>query len=691
MREELQRGAALRMAIRNGFDKALSAIVDGNLTTFLTALVLYFIGTDQVKGFGITLMLGNVTSMFTAIFVARVILDVSERTRFIKTLSMASFLTKPSIDWVRFFGPATVGSLVLILIGLVATVARGKGLFDIDLAGGTSVTFLLKSPTPEATVRKKLDAIFEGMKDPVTNTQVDHNVYGMTVNTQDPDTVYKVDSSLEDIALLQQKVREALRLENGEDGLKTFQLEVGPLSDAPVETPKSTPTIGAPGLDKGKEKDQGDTSKASPAIGAKTPPESKTEAESKKASEEKAAEPTSKTEPEPKKAPEEKAAEPSGKKANEEAKPGDAPGEAADCGIESAEQEATKTQPDDSAKKADPPAAEPAKTEPAADEKTKAPAAPSAAAPASAAQATDPAPSDTPTPAAPKARTKTQVKFPGSPINGETLKRRLASVAKSTIGQDIDVEVSHPDWDGLDNSTFEEWTVILPLDQEQAGKVLAAAEKQLEGEVVWQTSNKIGGQVSADTRWRAVGALAVSLLGIVAYVWFRFQQVAWGLAAVAALAHDALVMLTGIALSYWFASSLGIIGVEEFKISLPVVAAFLAILGYSVNDTIVIFDRLREIRGKSPTVTRAMLNEAVNQTLSRNIILAGITVTVVFILYGFGGPGIHAFAFAMVIGVLSGCYTTLVIAAPMLLWLLNRKAIQAVGGAVEKREVTPAA
>jgi SecD/SecF fusion protein len=282
------------------------------------------------------------------------------------------------------------------------------------------------------------------------------------------------------------------------------------------------------------------------------------------------------------------------------------------------------------------------------------------------------------------------VKFPGSPIDGVALKRRLATVAKTAIGQELDVEVSNTQWDGFDNSAFEEWTVILPVNQEQADKVLREAEKQLESEVVWQTSSKIGGQVSADTRWRAVGALAVSLLGIVAYVWFRFQQVSWGLAAVAALAHDALVMLTGIALSYWFAGALGIIGVEEFKISLPVVAAFLAILGYSVNDTIVIFDRLREIRGKSPIVTRAMLNEAVNQTLSRNIILAGITVTVVLILYGFGGPGIHAFAFAMVIGVLSGCYTTLVIAAPLLLWLLNRKAIQA-PGAIEKREVTPAA
>jgi SecD/SecF fusion protein len=233
--------------------------------------------------------------------------------------------------------------------------------------------------------------------------------------------------------------------------------------------------------------------------------------------------------------------------------------------------------------------------------------------------------------------------------------------------------LDNPKWDQQDNTAFDEWKVTLPIDKEQAAKVLDHAKSKLEGEIVWQTSSKIGGQVSADTRWRALSALVVSMLGIVAYLWFRFQKVAWGLAAVAAIAHDALVMLAGIAASYWLAPYLGVIGVEEFKISLPVVAAFLTILGYSVNDTIVIFDRLREIRGKSPDITRAMLNAAVNQTLGRTIILAGITLTTVLILYVFGGPGIHAFAFALVIGVISGCYSTLAIASPLVLWLLAHK------------------
>jgi SecD/SecF fusion protein len=148
-------------------------------------------------------------------------------------------------------------------------------------------------------------------------------------------------------------------------------------------------------------------------------------------------------------------------------------------------------------------------------------------------------------------------------------------------------------------------------------------------------------------------------------------------AAVVAIAHDSLVMLGALAVSYWLVGVLGWAQVEEFKISLPVVAAFLTLIGYSVNDTIVIFDRIREIRGKSPDVTASMINDSVNQTLSRTIITGGTTLTVVLVLYFFGGSGIHAFAFALVVGVLTGTYSTIFIAAPLLLWLLGKKETQA--------------
>src|SRR4029079_11319882 len=185
----------------------------------------------------------------------------------------------------------------------------------------------------------------------------------------------------------------------------------------------------------------------------------------------------------------------------------------------------------------------------------------------------------------------------------------LQKSATAAINQDLaNIDVNNDKWDGQDNSTFEEWKVTLPVSQDEARAVLDYAQKDLNRRVFWQTSSQIGGQVSADTRLRAAGAIVVSLLGIVAYMWFRFQKAVWGIAAVVALEHDTLVMLGGIAVSYWLVGLLGFAGVEQFKISLPVVAAFLTLIGYSVNDTIVIFDRVREIRGKSPYLTRQMLN-----------------------------------------------------------------------------------
>jgi SecD/SecF fusion protein len=286
-------------------------------------------------------------------------------------------------------------------------------------------------------------------------------------------------------------------------------------------------------------------------------------------------------------------------------------------------------------------------------------------------------------------KTAVQLRFPGSPISAASLKTRIAAVAKSVVNQDLsDIEVDNPKWDRLDNTPFDSWKVTLPLDAQNAKAVVDALKKDLTGSVVWQTSSQIGGQVSADTRLKAVTAIVVSLLGIVAYMWFRFQKAVWGIAAVVALAHDTLVMLGGIAVSYWLVGALGFAGIEQFKISLPVIAAFLTLIGYSVNDTIVIFDRIREIRGKSPYITREMLNDAVNVTMSRTILTSGTVFIVVVVLYFFGGPGIHAFAFSLVIGVISGTYSTVFIAAPLLLWMFDRERKATLPGGVPSRETT---
>jgi SecD/SecF fusion protein len=205
-------------------------------------------------------------------------------------------------------------------------------------------------------------------------------------------------------------------------------------------------------------------------------------------------------------------------------------------------------------------------------------------------------------------------------------------------------------------------------------------ESDVENAPYFPIVDNIGSAVANDTRFWAVVALVSSWSLIILYLWIRFQGVAFGLAAVIALIHDVLVMLGAIAFSSYLAQIPGLsmlTMIEPFKINLPIVAAFLTIIGYSVNDTIVVFDRIREIRGKSPTLTRQMVNDATNQTLSRTVLTSFTVLLVVLILYIFGGQAVHGFAFALIIGVLTGTYSSIYVAAPILLWLLHPKEMSA--------------
>ena len=111
----------------------------------------------------------------------------------------------------------------------------------------------------------------------------------------------------------------------------------------------------------------------------------------------------------------------------------------------------------------------------------------------------------------------------------------------------------------------------------------------------------------------------------------------------------------------------------DFKINLPMIAAFLTIVGYSLNDTIVVFDRIREVRGKRPYLDVGIVNTSLNGTLSRTLLTSITTLIVVLILYVIGGEGIHGFAYCLVLGVLVGTYSSIYVASPVLLWLMDRE------------------
>lgn len=166
----------------------------------------------------------------------------------------------------------------------------------------------------------------------------------------------------------------------------------------------------------------------------------------------------------------------------------------------------------------------------------------------------------------------------------------------------------------------------------------------------------VGPAVGADLKRAATMAIALSLLGMLVYVWVRFQ-LPYGIGAVVALFHDVVTTLTALMIT-------------QREINLPTVAALLTLVGFSVNDTVVIFDRVREnLRLHRGEKLQEIMDTSINQTLSRTIITSGTVLMVVLPLYIFGGEVINTFAFVLLVGLFIGVYSTVFVASPVALWI----------------------
>ena len=177
-------------------------------------------------------------------------------------------------------------------------------------------------------------------------------------------------------------------------------------------------------------------------------------------------------------------------------------------------------------------------------------------------------------------------------------------------------------------------------------------ERTFLGSLSVQSRETVGPQVGKDLRRKATQATIWALLGMLVYIAARFK-LAYGVAAILTLTHDVLFTLS-------------IFSFTNREINLPVIAAVLTIVGYSINDTIVIFDRVRDnikLMRKSPF--EGILNTSINQTLSRTVITSGTVILTVIALYLFGGEVINDFAFTMLIGVISGTYSTIYQSCPI--------------------------
>jgi preprotein translocase subunit SecF len=214
------------------------------------------------------------------------------------------------------------------------------------------------------------------------------------------------------------------------------------------------------------------------------------------------------------------------------------------------------------------------------------------------------------------------------------------------------------------------------LDSGKQAIIAALDSSPLKGKYEVRKADIVGPQVGDQLRKQALLATLYSLVGMLIYLAFRFEFI-YGLAAVIAVVHDT-----------WF--TLMVFSLTNTEISLTVIAALLTLVGYSMNDTIVIFDRIREnLKVSRRESLVQIINNSINQTLSRTILTSGLTFLTVLSLFLFGGQVLHGFSFALVVGILIGTYSSIAVAAPVLVFYDKWKMSQSgrtPAGKLEARE-----
>ena len=224
---------------------------------------------------------------------------------------------------------------------------------------------------------------------------------------------------------------------------------------------------------------------------------------------------------------------------------------------------------------------------------------------------------------------------------------------------------------GLGESTIQEFgskkdiLIRVQRSEEKLEAVGAMVKRSLSGkfnsdEITVERVEMVGPKVGRDLREKALLSILYAVIGIVIYISWRFEF-QYAIAAIIALMHDVLV-------------TMGAFSILDKEFTLVIVAAFLTIIGYSLNDTIVVFDRIREnLRRKGKLSLSEIINSSINQTLSRTLLTSGTTLLVVLALFFFGGEIIHDFSFALLVGVFVGTYSSIFIASVFLVYWASRK------------------
>ena len=570
IREETEKKATARMAIRNGFDRAWTTIFDSNLTTLISAIVLYFVGTEQIKGFAITLIIGLVISLFTAVFVTHKMFEVAEKWKFI-SLGMSDYVNTgrkaifgdKDIDFMKYRFACYALSMFLIIGGLIATGLRGRQVLDIDFNGGTSIVFTLDKSMLAEEVRAISNKAFEKDSE---GLPIQTSLANVEMTGHEKNTVYKLDVSIKDKDEVTSRLVEGFSASN-KAGLVTYDVIIKPSENPQSDSWSSKSPIKLVAFQE-------------PGAEVKTDSELKTDLS------------VSPVTPNP-------------------VVPAVVPGD--ESIVKSSFDLQFKSGKGDTARM-------------------------------NAMQVSD------------------ALIDASKSIKTTLVNSQIEMVPKDAIG-----------WSSESSVGYTDWKITLPFESKSALAIVEKMKEKLRRQPVWESVSKIESRVAGEMQRRAIAGLLLSVVFIVGYIWFRFQRLAYGIAAVIALVHDVFITLAFISVSHWLFQPLGFLLIEDFKVSLTTIAGFLTIIGYSLNDTIVVFDRIREVKGKSQNLTEQMINSSVTQTLSRTLLTSSTTIVAILLMYIFGGEGIHGFAFCLFIGIVFGTYSSIFIASPILIWFVKRE------------------
>ena len=562
IREELNGGLDLRQAVKIGYQKALSSIVDGNVTNLIVCLVLANVGTQEIRGFAITLGIGVVCTMVSALFINHLIMSTLVDKLKIKKMSMLPMAIKPlesilnpNINWIGLRWVTSFFSIGVVTLGIVMIVTQGSEMLDTEFRGGTTITLKFKPDANDDSqrmtmTRSEVEDKVHALSEETASLQALRNAQVIPVNPSD-------DGVTSDTFIIKTIATDREAIGSAVSGSFIDYLDVPPplmfeyslattVAEAPVY-PIIEDRLGENIL---RPEIRNDISGYSGGVAINI----------------------------------------------ENLTP-----------VQSLEQ-----------------------------------------------------------------------------IQSRLNITRQKDDFTDIIGRKTDIIITKGSHEAVESFAI----VVLDsgLDYFSNAAAWESEVAQREWDLVSASLAHSSDQLSVQTfspaiaenfRATAFAAVLLSLLLILIYIWVRFGSVRYSAAAIIALTHDVLCVVGFLALAEIiyenpaFAGVTKFLMIEPFKIDLNLVAALLTIIGYSLNDTIVIMDRIRENRGKLPYASKAVINRSVNETISRTLITSGTTVLAVFILYTRGGQGVHAFSFALLVGVLVGTYSSIAVASP-LVWSRKR-------------------